>query len=121
METMDSLTTRLSKEFTEYEAFQKMTFDSDFKASKLWVEGDAYNQKHIFQTLASVKKNAEGSWSFNPGMIELCGVSSVEELLTLTYRPFASTRLFGISTGLLNPKVIYRNLDVPILILDPVS
>lgn len=120
-ESMDSLTARLRKEFTEYEAFQKMTFDSDFKANKLWAEGDAYNQKHIFQTLASVKQNATGSWSFDPGMAELCGVNSVEELLTLTYRPYASTQLFGISTGLLNPKVIYRNLDVPLLILDPVS
>lgn len=120
-EPMDSLTAKLRKEFPEYEAFQKMTFDSEFKASKLWVEGDAFNQKHIFQSLASLKQHAAGSWSFNPGMAELCGVSSVEDFLTLTYRPYASTQLFGISTGLLNPKVIYRNLDVPLLILDPVS
>ena len=120
-EPMDSLTARFTKEFAEYVAFQKMTFESDFKASKLWAEGDAYNQKHIFQTLASVKKNAAGRWSFNPGLFALCGVNSVEEILLLMYRPFASDRLFGVSTFLLNPKVVYRNLNVPMLILDPVS
>jgi dienelactone hydrolase len=120
-ESMDSVTVKRSKEFAEYEAFDKMTFATDFKASKQWIEGEGYNQKHIFQTLASVKKNATGSWSFNPGLSTLCGESSVEEFLTLMYRPFASTRFFGTSTVLLNPKLIYRNLDVPMLILDPVS
>ena len=120
-ESMDSITVKRSKEFAEYGAFDKMTFVSEFKASKQWVDSDAYNQKHIFQTLASVKKNATGSWSLNPGLTELCGENSAEEFLTLMYRPFASTRLFGISTVLLNPKLIYRNLDVPMLILDPVS
>ena len=120
-QSIDSLTAKLTKEFAEYEAFDKMTFASEYKASKQWADGDAYNQKHIFQTLASVKKNATGSWSNNPGVTALCGVSSLEELLTLIYRPFASTRLFGISHMLLNPKLIYRNLDVPMLILDPVS
>ncbi len=120
-ESMDSFTVKMTNMFTEYEAFQKLTFESEFKASKQWVEGDAYNQKHIFQILASVKKNAAGKWVFNPGLMELCGVNSVEELLTLTYRPFASDKLFGASSSLLFPKVIYRNLDVPLLILDPVS
>jgi hypothetical protein len=86
---------RFTKLFAEYEAFQKMTFESEFKASKLWVEGDAYNQKHIFQLLASVKKNAAGKWVFNPGLTELCGENSVEEFLILMYRPFASSKLFG--------------------------
>jgi pimeloyl-ACP methyl ester carboxylesterase len=120
-ESMDSFTVKMTNMFTEYEAFQKLTFESEFKASRQWAEGDAYNQKHIFQVLASVKKNAVGKWVFNPGLMELCGVNSVEEFLTLTYRPFASDKLFGASNSLLFPKVIYRNLDVPLLILDPVS
>lgn len=120
-ESIDSVTVRFTKLFAEYEAFQKMTFESEFKASKLWAEGDAYNQQHIFQLLASVKKNAAGKWVFNPGLTELCGENSVEEFLILMYRPFASSKLFGISTNSVNPKIIYRNLNVPILILDPVS
>ena len=119
--SIDSVTVRFTKLFAEYEAFQKMTFESEFKASKQWADGDAYNQKHIFQILASVKKNAAGKWVFNPGLGELCGENSVEEFLILMYRPFASSKLFGISTNSVNPKVIYRNLAVPMLILDPVS
>jgi len=112
---------KITKDFAEYEAFQKITFESEFKASKQWAEGDAYTQKHIFQTLASMKENSAGKWVFNPGLSELCGENSVVEFLTLAYRPFASTKLFGVSTVLVNHKVIYRNLRVPMLILDPVS
>jgi pimeloyl-ACP methyl ester carboxylesterase len=120
-EPMDSVTAKYAKLFAEYGAFQKMTFASEFEASKQWAEGPAYNQKHIFQVLASVKKNAAGRWVFNPGLDSLCGVNAVGALLTLTYRPLASDQLFGSSNSLLFPKVIFRNLNVPMLILDPVS
>ena len=41
--------------------------------------------------------------------------------MTVFYRPFASNKLFASSYITLSPQIIYRNLNVPMLILDPVS
>jgi hypothetical protein len=57
----------------------------------------------------------------SPQVAELIGFSSFDDYLTVFYRPFASNKLFASSYITLSPQIIYRNLNVPMLILDPIS
>lgn len=118
---MEAFTAETTKMFEEYGAIQTQTFGNEFEAAKAWAGGGSPDQNAVFGSLAAVKKMADGKYVFNPCVDELCGATSAQSFLTLVYRPFASDKLFGVSTGLMYPRVIYRNLDVPMLILDPVS
>ena len=78
-------------------------------------------KKEIFTSYARIKKNNQNKFEINPSAEELTGENSAEENLAIIYTPFTSKTAFGASTHQLNPKIIYRNLDKPMLIFDPVS
>lgn len=78
-------------------------------------------KKEIFTCKARIKKQQENEWLINPGVEVLTGEHSADQDLANIYRPFAAAELFGASTHQLNPKIIYRNLDVPMIIFDPIS
>lgn len=70
--------------------------------------------------LAWIKKNKEGKWAIGPGLLGLFNMSNSVQFLNNILRP-ATVPLFAESMSILEPKIVYRNLNVPVLILDPVS
>jgi pimeloyl-ACP methyl ester carboxylesterase len=79
-------------------------------------------KKEIFTSIARIKKDASNTtWKINPGVEELTGENNSEQDLANIFQPLAAKSMFGSSTHMLNPKVIYRNLNVPMIIYDPIS
>lgn len=73
-----------------------------------------------FSSLASISKLAGKQWKIYPGLMELFQMNSTQQWSDLILRP-TKAGLFGSSFSMLSPEVIYRNLNVPMLILDPMS
>jgi pimeloyl-ACP methyl ester carboxylesterase len=78
-------------------------------------------RKEIFTYLARLKQDSTGKWGSDPGVADLICLRTADQVLLLKHRYLQATNLFGISTELIYPKIIYRNLDVPMLIFDPIS
>ncbi len=117
--SIDSLTAKYTIIIEASATFFGRAYESEFDA----VKGTCGFEKKgdMFWALGAFKKNSAGKYAISPEIAELIGMSGLDEYLTVFYRPFASKKLFGSSYILLNPKMIYRNLNVPMLILDPVS
>ncbi|MCX2454150.1 alpha/beta hydrolase [Pedobacter sp. PLR] len=73
-----------------------------------------------FSALAWIRKAGKEQWGIYPGVMELFQMNSAQQWSDLILRPTKVT-LFGTSMSLLAPEIIYRNLNVPMLILDPAS
>lgn len=116
---IDSLTAQLFIEFEKYSNSMNPAFSSEYEAVKN--SADLNNKSSVFRALSSIKQNNSGKWEIAPGLAEFLGEQSVGDFLNILYRPFSSPHIFGVSTTLIFPKIIYRNLQVPLLILDPVS
>jgi pimeloyl-ACP methyl ester carboxylesterase len=116
-------------EIKEYYANKKaLFFDNEFDAywfmyNNWGIKGKENTKlkKEIFTSYARIKKNGNGKYEVNPGAEELTGEHSAEGNIAIIYTPFTSQTAFGATTHQLNPKIIYRNLNKPMLILDPVS
>ncbi len=117
--SIDSMSAIIKNEFQQSEQYPKPDFDSEYAAVKELA--NLQNEGSAFFALASLKQNGPGKWIQNPGLEEFFGENSASDFLRILYTPFASTQLFSTSTALLYPKIIYRNLGVPLLILDPVA
>jgi pimeloyl-ACP methyl ester carboxylesterase len=125
-ETIDSLTKETIENY-KYRGKQP-SYESDFDA--YW---SMYNywgikgktglklKKEMFTCIARIKKDTYGKYNINPGVNDFTCENSAEQELTVVNRAFAANSLFGASTHLLYPKIIYRNLNVPMLIFDPTS
>lgn len=107
---------------------RQLVFDTEFGAYwfmfNYWGIKGKENEnlkKEIFTAYARIKRNSEGKYEINPGAEELTGESTADESVTITYTPFTAKSDFGAATHQLNPKIIYRNLDKPMLIFDPIS
>jgi len=117
------------EETKEYYTNKKpLVFDSEFDAywfiyNNWGVKGKTNTKlkKDIFTSYARIKKNTNSKYEINPGAEELTGENSAEENIAIIYTPFTSKTAFGASTHQLNPKIIYRNLNKPLLIFDPIS
>ncbi|WP_300669841.1 alpha/beta hydrolase [Soonwooa sp.] len=101
---------------TEFEAYWYIYNNWGAKGKQ-----DKRLKKEIFTSYARIKKNKQNKFEINPGAEELTGENSAEENLAIIYTPFTAKTAFGASTHQLNPKIIYRNLDKPMLIFDPIS
>ncbi|WP_276133379.1 alpha/beta fold hydrolase [Polluticoccus soli] len=97
---------------TELEAFTRLYNNNGQKADFTRIAFTFFNR---------LKQNNEGKWEMNPGVDDLVCEHTAEQLITAVHRPYAANNMFGASTHLIYPKMIYRNLDVPMLIFDPVS
>ena len=95
------------------------TYNSEFKAYKsLYDKNEKGNQ---FSILALIKKNKSERWSIiYSEMMSLFHLENSQQFLNLTLRP-TKVPIFAESMMMMEPKIIFRNLDVPVLILDPVS
>lgn len=93
-------------------------FDSEFEAYKAYYDQSSGGLQ--FELLAWLSKDKEGKWSIGAGLEELFHMKTAEQFLGNILRPAQST-LFARSMAVMEPEIIYRNLDVPLLILDPIS
>jgi pimeloyl-ACP methyl ester carboxylesterase len=117
--TIDSFTIKAKINIDELKKYLSQEFESEFDA----VKGTCgfKNKGDIFWALSAFKNNSAGKYVISPQVAELIGMSSLEEYLTVFYRPSVSNKLFASSYITLSPQIIYRNLNVPMLILDPIS
>ncbi len=81
---------------------------------------DKDDKGNQFELLAWINKNKEGKWAIGAGLLELFNMSNNTQFLNNIIRP-ASVPLFAESMSILEPKIVYRNLNVPVLVLDPVG
>jgi pimeloyl-ACP methyl ester carboxylesterase len=93
-------------------------YKSQFEAYKAHYD---YNDTGTQFTLLSwIAVNEAGLWSIGPGVEDLFNMKNAAQFLDTILRPTRAT-LFGESMSMIEPKIVYRNLRVPMLILDPVS
>ncbi|TAD91283.1 MAG: alpha/beta hydrolase [Bacteroidetes bacterium] len=93
-------------------------FDSAFEAYKTIYDFNSGGTQ--FELLAWLTMNDNKKWSIGIGLEKLFNMSNEQEFLDNILRP-TKANLFGESMAIIEPKIIYRNLKVPILILDPTS
>ena len=114
--TEEGLTNRVRDLFKDRISYPK--FDSQFEAYQA-----LYNKKRggtQFKLLAWITQDSKGKWTIGPGIEELFHMSDEKQFLNTVLRPTQAT-LFGESMAIIQPKIVYRNLNVPMLILDPLS
>lgn len=122
---IDTLTNEIRKSY-ENRSPQRF-FSSDFELYNLLYKryftqkNNIKLRKETYSFFARVKQDTTGGWKMDPGVADFVCLRTADQLLTLKYRPLAGHTLFGISTEMMNPRIIYRNLNVPMLIYDPVS
>jgi len=68
----------------------------------------------------SLNNSSTGQWAINPGLDTWLGEDSWELVSKYILRP-TEAPLFEYSTTGLEPKIVYRNLKVPLLIFDPID
>jgi pimeloyl-ACP methyl ester carboxylesterase len=73
-----------------------------------------------FIATAFYDEDENGKWSIGTGVEKLFNMRNEAEFIGNILRPTQST-LFGASISIIEPRIVYRNLRVPMLILDPVS
>jgi pimeloyl-ACP methyl ester carboxylesterase len=91
---------------------------SQFEAYKAYYDSSEGGTQ--FTLLAWITMDEDGLWSIGPGIENLFNMSNEVQFLDNILRPTKAT-LFGESMSIIEPKIVYRNLKVPMLILDPVS
>lgn len=94
------------------------TYATEFEAYYFDREQNA--KKDRFQLLTRIKQTKDGKWGYNPYQMEWLHEDTPEHVLDNILRP-TRVPLFESSTITLQPKVIYRNLHVPMMLIDPVS
>ena len=93
-------------------------FDSQFEAYQSFYNYDGGGTQ--FKLLAWLREDPKGKWSIGTGIEDLFSMADEEQFLDTILRPTKAT-LFGQSMAIIEPQIVYRDLDVPMLILDPVS
>jgi len=81
---------------------------------------DPNDPSNQFTLLAWITQNNKGRWAISPGVLDLFHMRFAEQWSANILR-FTRAPLFAESMSILEPKIVYRNLQVPLLILDPVS
>lgn len=72
-----------------------------------------------FQLLANISKQGE-QWVTYAGLMDFFSMRNAEQFRKLIMKP-QSVPLYAASITMVQPKIIFRKLSVPVLILDPVS
>ncbi|TAE29998.1 MAG: alpha/beta hydrolase [Cytophagales bacterium] len=93
-------------------------FDSEYEAYKTFYDYNSGGTQ--FELLAWLTMDDNKKWSIGIGVEKLFNMSNENEFLDNILRP-TKANLFGESMSMIEPKIIYRNLKVPMLILDPTS
>lgn len=93
-------------------------YESEFDAYRAFF--DTGENDDQFELLTWIKQDKTGKWVFGPCLWKLFNMSTDEQSLNNILRPTRAS-LFAESMSIIEPKIIFRNLKVPVLILDPVS
>ncbi|WP_159477349.1 alpha/beta fold hydrolase [Dyadobacter sp. 3J3] len=115
---MDSTTLLKTVRENTAQVFNDTTYASEFDAYRAFFDKNENDDQ--FELLTWVKLDKSGKWVFGDGLWKLFNMSTYEESLDNILRPTRAP-LFAESMAILEPKIIFRNLKVPVLILDPVS
>ncbi|QMU30937.1 alpha/beta fold hydrolase [Adhaeribacter radiodurans] len=94
------------------------SYASEFEA--YYANYDTSTNGNQFNLLAWITKNNKGRWAISPGVIDLFHMRSARQWSDNILH-FTRVPLFAESMSILEPKIVYRNLNVPLLILDPIS
>jgi len=111
-----SLANRVASIFTEWSP--ETTYPSEFAAYKALVDTTVDSDQ--FELLAWIRPTPDGRWAVGPGLLDLFHMKTPGQFLANIFR-YTQVPLFAASMSLIEPRIIYRNLNVPMLILDPVS
>lgn len=95
-----------------------LKFESEYEVYKKY--HDSSDDGTQFELLAWITQDKEGYWTIGPGIEELFHMSNPAQFMQNITRPSQSP-LFAKSMALMEPSIIYRNLSVPMLILDPIQ
>ncbi|MFT5824211.1 MAG: pimeloyl-ACP methyl ester carboxylesterase [Crocinitomix sp.] len=93
-----------------------MTYDTKFEAFCAFT--DTNNVKSQAWILDGLKKGLNGKWGYTSDVWPAVANESVESMLSAVESPTLAP-LLASSTYLMEPLVVYRNLNVPLLIIDP--
>ncbi|MGD1891136.1 MAG: alpha/beta fold hydrolase [Cyclobacteriaceae bacterium] len=111
----DSLTQLIASFEVEKYVKADTTFSSEQAAFfSLYDQNDTTSQ---FHWLSYIKKVSPEKWAANPKLFDLFHHGSNEQIMSNIFRP-ANVPLFAASMALIEPRIIFRNLNVPVLILD---
>ncbi|GLU52950.1 alpha/beta fold hydrolase [Dyadobacter frigoris] len=115
---MDStaLLTRL-KEYAE-QVVADTSYASEFEAYKAFF--DKTQNEDQFELLNWTKQDKYGKWLFGQGLWKLFNMSTFQESMDNIFRPTRAP-LFAESMSVIEPRIVYRNLQIPMIILDPVG
>ncbi|MDJ1501542.1 alpha/beta hydrolase [Xanthocytophaga agilis] len=113
---MDSaqLTQRIDQLFKD--RLQEQIFNSEFETYQAYY--DPAEKGNQFSLLAWIRPTKNGKWALSPGVLQLLHMQTPEQFLENILYP-TRMPLFAESMAILEPKIIYRNLSVPLLIIDP--
>jgi pimeloyl-ACP methyl ester carboxylesterase len=73
---------------------------------------DTSRKGNQFENLAWIVQNKEGKWGIGLGLLELFNMQNGAQFLNNILRP-SGVPLFAASMSVLEPKIVYRNLNVP--------
>lgn len=97
-------------------------YSSIFKKYKIINKSDLKsNKRDLFTRIANLQMLESNKFQFNSLVEKIICEDSSENYLDVVHRTFQAKTLFGMSSHLLFPKIIYRNLNLPVLIFDPIS
>ncbi|MDG1439211.1 MAG: alpha/beta hydrolase, partial [Flavobacteriales bacterium] len=91
---------------SKFEAFCAFA-DTSYTSSQSWI-------------LDGLKIGHNGEWGYTTDVWPAVANESVESMLSSVESPTLAP-LLASSTSLMDPLIIYRNLDVPVVIIDPVT
>jgi pimeloyl-ACP methyl ester carboxylesterase len=91
-------------------------FETQFEAYRSIY--DTTEKGNQFEILSSITKMETGKWSICPGLMALFNMADSNQYRDLIEHTTRAS-LFGESMAIIEPKIVYRNLNVPLLILDP--
>lgn len=114
--TEAELNDRIKQIFKDRILYSK--YESEFEAYKAYYDFSEGGTQ--FKLLAWITLGEDGLWSIGFGIEDLFNMKNEDQFLDYVLRPTKAT-LFGESMAIIEPKIIYRNLQVPLLILDPIS
>lgn len=114
--TPSELTNRINEIFKE-------RLPDNFYSSELEAYAAIYDKAEKgtqFDLLAWIQLTKDGRWAIGPGVQDLFNMKTPEQFRDNILHP-TRVPLFAESMSVLEPKIVYRNLSVPILIIDPVG
>lgn len=112
----EKLTALIQNLFSERVEYKK--FNSEHEVYKEYYDSDDPGIQ--FELLAWITQDKDGFYTIAPGIEELFHMASPDQFLKNIKSP-TQAPLFARSMAVMEPLIIFRNLKVPILILDPVS